>query len=57
VADIAPQQLRPDAETTCPIKHPTAPRALMDEPVGGARIGQPIQGGQWQLHAARLDQR
>src|SRR5438046_3160585 len=53
VADFTAQSLGPDAKPPGSIEHPTAPGALVHQPIRGTRIGQSGQGWQGQLDQAR----
>jgi hypothetical protein len=55
VADVAAKLMRPDSKPTSAIENATAPGALVDQAVGGARIGKRVQRWQWHLHQAGRD--
>jgi hypothetical protein len=55
VADVAAQAMGPDAEAAGAIEHTAAPGTLVDEPVGGTRIRECIQGRQRHLDQVRRE--
>src|SRR5438046_4921779 len=58
VAYFVRERLGPDSKPAGPIQHSPTPRALVNEPVRGARIRQSVEGWQrqlyesWQAHQA-----
>jgi len=58
VADVALQQrFSPDPEAPRSIQHSPTPGTLVDQPVGGTRIRESVQGWQWDLDKARRGHR
>lgn len=54
MADVILQQrLGPNAEAAGAIQHAPAPSALVDQAIGGAGVGQAVEGGERRLDVAR----